>query len=43
MLSQPFPTFAVIGPRSDAQLASSLPSLDLVLSQAELDGLDGEG
>jgi aryl-alcohol dehydrogenase-like predicted oxidoreductase len=40
VLSQPFPTFAVIGPRNDAQLASSLPSLDLELTQAELDWLD---
>jgi len=40
VLSQPFPTFAVIGPRNDAQLASSLPSLNLELTQAELDWLD---
>jgi aryl-alcohol dehydrogenase-like predicted oxidoreductase len=42
VLCQPFPTFAVIGPRRDAQLASSLPSLDLALTQAEIDWLDGD-
>jgi aryl-alcohol dehydrogenase-like predicted oxidoreductase len=40
VLNQPFPTFAVIGPRTDAQLASSLSSLNLALDQAEIDWLD---
>jgi aryl-alcohol dehydrogenase-like predicted oxidoreductase len=41
VLCQPFPTYAVIYHRRHEQLMTSLPSLELTLSGAELQRLDG--
>jgi aryl-alcohol dehydrogenase-like predicted oxidoreductase len=43
VLRQPFPTFALIGPRTVTELRSSLAGLPLVLSPDELAWLYGEG
>jgi len=43
VLNQPFPTFPIIGPRSTDELLSSVPAVDLRLTQAEMDWLDLEG
>ena len=42
VLCQPFPTFALIGPRTVAELRSSLAGLPLALSPSELAWLDGD-
>ena len=39
VLSQPFPTFPLIGPRDEAQLDSSLEALDVTLDPDELEWL----
>lgn len=44
VLSQPFPSFALIGPRTPEELHTSLPALDITLTPDELRWLDtGEG
>jgi predicted dehydrogenase/aryl-alcohol dehydrogenase-like predicted oxidoreductase len=40
VLAQPFPSFALIGPRSPGELASSLSALEASLSPAECDWLN---
>jgi predicted dehydrogenase/aryl-alcohol dehydrogenase-like predicted oxidoreductase len=40
VLSQPFPTFALIGPRNEAELRASVEALDVDLSADELRWLD---
>ena len=42
VLSQPFPTFALIGPRTLAETRTSLPALDVELSPDELRWLNLE-
>jgi aryl-alcohol dehydrogenase-like predicted oxidoreductase len=42
VLHQPFPTYAIIGPQTPAELATSLTALDVELSPAELRRLDLE-
>jgi aryl-alcohol dehydrogenase-like predicted oxidoreductase len=42
VLSQPFPTFPLIGPRSLHELETSLPALGLELSPDELEWLNLE-
>lgn len=42
VLHQPFPTFAIIGPRSVEELGESLPALDVKLTPAEVRWLDLE-
>lgn len=41
VLSQPFPTFALIGPVNEDELRSSLPALHVSLSQEQVKWLDG--
>ena len=41
VLCQPFPTFALIGPRTIAEFRSSLAGLALTLTPDELTWLDG--
>jgi aryl-alcohol dehydrogenase-like predicted oxidoreductase len=36
VLCQPFPSFALVGPRTIHELVTSLPALDIELSDAEL-------
>jgi aryl-alcohol dehydrogenase-like predicted oxidoreductase len=40
VLHQPFPTYAIIGPRSPAELQASLAGLDVALSDSEVRWLD---
>ncbi|MEZ5670528.1 MAG: aldo/keto reductase [Alphaproteobacteria bacterium] len=40
VLNQPFPSFALIGPRTEAELADSLPGAEVALSAEELAWLD---
>ena len=40
VLAQPFPSLALIGPRTPAELRSSLPALSIELTDAERDWLD---
>ena len=40
VLAQPFPSFALIGPRSPGELASTLPALSVNLSDAQRDKLN---
>jgi len=42
VLAQPFPTFALIGPRRLSELRSSLPGLDVELSPEDLTFLEAE-
>ncbi len=42
VLCQPFPTFAIIGPRSVDQLTASMDALDIQLTPDELDWLNLE-
>jgi aryl-alcohol dehydrogenase-like predicted oxidoreductase len=42
VLCQPFPSFALIGPRSLSETRTSLPALDIQLSEAELKWLNLE-
>jgi aryl-alcohol dehydrogenase-like predicted oxidoreductase len=42
VLSQPFPSFALVGPRAIHETATILPALDIELSTAEIDWLWGE-
>jgi len=41
VLCQPFPSFALIGPEKIAEMQSSLPALDIELTQEEIDWLWG--
>jgi aryl-alcohol dehydrogenase-like predicted oxidoreductase len=43
VLHQPFPTFALIGPRTLEELRTSLPGLDVSLSDDEMKRLNLEG
>jgi aryl-alcohol dehydrogenase-like predicted oxidoreductase len=43
VLCQPFPSFALVGPRTIHELVTSLPALDIELSDAELRWLNLEG
>ncbi len=42
VLRQPFPTFALIGPRTIAEMVQSMAALDVELSAEELDWLWGQ-
>ena len=42
VLSQPFPTFPLIGPRTLYELHTSLPALDVDLSESEMKWLNLE-
>jgi aryl-alcohol dehydrogenase-like predicted oxidoreductase len=42
VLSQPFPTFPLIGPRSLHELLTSLPALDINLTEQEVKWLNVE-
>ncbi len=43
LLSQPFATYPVIGPRTPEQLAASVTALGVTLTSDEIDALDGGG
>ena len=43
VLNQPFPTFPLIGPRTLAELRTSLPALDVALTPDDVKWLNLEG